>query len=250
MSRLPEQYASLSRRWAGEFVVIVLGILVALAVDNWSDDRKDRALEREYFSRIKEDLEWDMKEIEEAKRAWILQARAATTLLYLLDDPLAESFPTFTDSISAIDFAVALHEEMDVELGRLVWWVQRNRTFNPRRGTYDELLATGRITVVDDSVLRAAIIDHYSLIEDSAPELPGLGAEQASESYAELVKKSGFNPFDYRYLDDPLPLLRDLGELPVFLRDVRRTSLRQVFIIETLERNGRELIQRIGAYAQ
>ncbi len=57
---LPERYVGIYRRWAGEFVVIVLGILAALAVDSWSEQRDNRSLEQEYLSRIKEDLESDL----------------------------------------------------------------------------------------------------------------------------------------------------------------------------------------------
>ena len=60
MRKLTGQLATHGQRWAGEFVVIVLGILAALAVDSWSKDREDRQLEREYLSRIKDDLQWDL----------------------------------------------------------------------------------------------------------------------------------------------------------------------------------------------
>lgn len=39
------------RRAAGEFVLIVVGVLAALAVNNWNNDRANRELEQEYLHR-------------------------------------------------------------------------------------------------------------------------------------------------------------------------------------------------------
>ena len=43
-------------RLAAEFVVIVIGVLVALGVDQWIDALDDRAREREYTVRLRGDL--------------------------------------------------------------------------------------------------------------------------------------------------------------------------------------------------
>jgi hypothetical protein len=63
------------------FFVIVLGVLAALAVDSWSEERRNRVLEQVYLARITEDLNRDVSELEETIDASILQARSATTLL-------------------------------------------------------------------------------------------------------------------------------------------------------------------------
>jgi hypothetical protein len=249
-SKLPDRYANLYGRWAGEFVVIVLGILAALAVDSWSEERSNRILEREYLARIKEDLEWDLAEVEEAIRASILQGRSATTLLYELNDPLADHVPGFnSDRLSAIDFTIPAHKEFHHPLKRLVWWAARTRSFDPRRNTYDELLATGRIVVVDNSELRASIINHYSLVEDRISGLAEWVAEPATKYDEFLAISTGFNAYDFNALDDPMPLLRDLDGLPALLRDIRRVSLRQVSQLELIEDSSRNLLKNIDLYS-
>jgi len=163
-TKIPERHIDLYRRWVGEFVAIVLGVLDALAVDSWSEERNNRVLEQEYLARLTEDLNRDVAEIEETINASILQGRSATTLLSILDDPLTDHVPRFrSDVLKAIDFSVPVK--------RLVWLVARDRIFGPRRNTYDELLATGRIVVLDDPVLRTSIIEHYALIEDVVADL-------------------------------------------------------------------------------
>ena len=249
MRKSTGQLALHGQRWAGEFVVIVLGILAALAVDSWSQDRKDRQLEREYLARIKDDLRWDLEEIEVAISASIGQARAATTILIELNDPLAEAIPLFSDSIKATDFTAPVHEEGEYSKGHAMWDAVRSRSFSTRRGTYDELLATGRIIVINDTKLRAAIIDHYSMTEDRVTGLPEW-VKKASDEVDELVRKTGFNAFDFDAVDDPYPLLRNLDELPALLRNVRRVSLRQVLMLEAVDKSSRELLEAIAAYSR
>ncbi|MEJ2127958.1 MAG: DUF6090 family protein [Woeseiaceae bacterium] len=249
MSHIRERYVGLYRRWVGEFVVIVLGILAALAVDSWSEDRNNHALEQEYLARIKEDLEWDLLELDEAMRASILQARSATTLLHELDDPLADLVPRFgVDRLEAIDFTIPANEEFDVSLARLVWWVARDRTFVPRRGTYDELLATGRIIVIADSELRASVIGHYALMEDRVAGLAEW-SQAPGKSYDELLSvSSGFNAFDFVGIDTPMPILREIDGLPAKLRDVRRVALRHVYYLDSLEQSSRKLLEAMDTY--
>ena len=243
-----EKLALHGRRWVGEFVVIVLGILAALAVDSWSEDLNNRQLEREYLVRIQDDLRWDLEEIEVAISASFDQARAVTAILLELNDPLAEAIPPFSETIKSTDFKTPVHEEGRYSKGHVVWDAVRTRSFDPRRGTYDELLATGRIIVIDDTTIRAAIIDHYSMTEDSVTGLPERVAGAANE-VDELVRKTGFNAFDFDAVDDPYPLLRGLDELPPLLRDLRRISLRQVRILETVDKSSRELLEAIAAYS-
>lgn len=249
MSNSTSRLADLYQRWAGEFVVIVLGILAALAVDSWSEDRANRQLEREYLARITEDLRWDLQDIEVAIETSILQARSATTILIELDDPLAKIIPNHSDRLDAIDFLAPTHEENDVKFGHLVWWLIRDRTFAPRSGTYDELLATGRIVVIDNASLRARINDHYALVDG---EIMGFSdwVEGSGDEVDKLVRESGFNAFDFQYLDDSLPLLRDIDELPALVRNVRRITLRQVFVLDLIENSSRELLAEIDAFTK
>jgi hypothetical protein len=44
---------------AGEIVLVVLGILIAIQINNWNEIRKDRNQERVYLERVLLDLELD-----------------------------------------------------------------------------------------------------------------------------------------------------------------------------------------------
>ena len=44
----------------GEILLVVIGILIALQVDNWNQNWQDRALEQVYLERLQADLSGDM----------------------------------------------------------------------------------------------------------------------------------------------------------------------------------------------
>ena len=57
------------RRLFAEFVVVAIGVMVALAVDNWNEDRKERILEGEYLAGIIADLDASAVSLERTRDA-------------------------------------------------------------------------------------------------------------------------------------------------------------------------------------
>ena len=64
-------------RWAGEFVVIVIGVLVALALDQWASTRADRVSEGEYLAALIADLETDARYLSEVVTPLVTLADSA-----------------------------------------------------------------------------------------------------------------------------------------------------------------------------
>ena len=245
MNKMSKRYLKSGRDLASEFIVIVLGVLAAFAVEGWSEDRENRVLEVNYLSRLQDDLQRDLEQIGQARWSSFAKARATTTLLDAIDDPLALEIPEFTESIKSIDFSVPATEVISVDhMGELVWLARRDRTLMPARGTYDEMISTWRFLVIEDDQLRADVINYYSDLDDSA-ELADWIAE-ASSKLDEVLEPTGLNAFDYSYVEDPLPKLRDLKGLALALRTVRWSSLRHVYILEQVEKNAKELTEKIN----
>ncbi|MEZ4950978.1 MAG: DUF6090 family protein [Saprospiraceae bacterium] len=54
---IEKQFIHYLKYAAGEIVLLVIGILLALQVNNWNEDRVDRIKETEYLNYFKEDLQ-------------------------------------------------------------------------------------------------------------------------------------------------------------------------------------------------
>jgi hypothetical protein len=50
----------------GEIILVVIGILIALQINNWNEDRKDREFERYVLSEIHTNLQQDLQQVSES----------------------------------------------------------------------------------------------------------------------------------------------------------------------------------------
>jgi hypothetical protein len=133
---------NVSRPFA-EILIIVVGVLIALGVDSWNDNRVDRILETQYLERLNEDLRWNVERTRElveahSRKLSVLEDLAETT---------SQSRLIESDPISVI---AALGSGVD--LG----WVSPSF----RVGTFEELRSTGNLGLIRNVELRAALGDY------------------------------------------------------------------------------------------
>ena len=138
---------SLKLPWArlgAEGLVIVLGVLVALAVDRWVSDRDDRALEASYIEQLIENLRADSARIERSvTEARMRQAFAVQLLTSGSDFPQLEPLPFLR------------------QFEQIAWWAPLEYS----REVWDELLATGRLALIRDPAIRGSLSQYYNRIE-------------------------------------------------------------------------------------
>ncbi|MBK9177589.1 MAG: hypothetical protein IPM46_14905 [Flavobacteriales bacterium] len=125
----------------GEIVLVVIGILIALQINNWNNYTKDRELEEQYVSGLIVDLQADSLSINKLKVDSDEQVRRKEKLCEYLD---GGSFPE--DSI---------HHYFSKQWGMSVG-------FNPTTTTFDEMKSAGRLNVIKDPALRSRIIKTYN----------------------------------------------------------------------------------------
>jgi len=156
-------------RAATEFLVVVVGILVALAVDDWRQARSDRALEEYLLTSLLADLADDERDADLQVRLVEGHRRAVNHLLAVIEHPLAPTDEVFPDTPEAIDRSL-----------RTLWDMAELQVFDP---TYTEMIATGSIRVIEDRALRGQIARYYQAAErllaiprrqiDARPDLIG-----------------------------------------------------------------------------
>lgn len=166
---------SVTGRLVGEFAIIVIGVLVALAVDDWNQYRSDRRLEAGILSRMENELVADGADL--ATADWDARAR-----LWVLDAVLAElgddqAFQRLTasrlDSFqhSTVRDSLRLAAGRDslaaVDLRSQPLAVFRYRPeFDLSDDSYQEMVATGSLRIVVNDHLRASIMRYYRVAQD------------------------------------------------------------------------------------
>jgi hypothetical protein len=127
-------------RIVGEFFLVVLGVLAALMVDTWIEQRNDDKLRQEYLVRLTGDLEADRRSLE--YRISFFTSVHAFGLQTL--EKLRSDGPVDQDAILA------------------TYYASENFEFWPIRNTYEDLQSTGNIRLLDDIELRLALASYHS----------------------------------------------------------------------------------------
>lgn len=141
-------------RWLGEFVVIVLGILGAFAVDEYREAERDREVANQYLQQLVQDLVRDRHQMVNTQRRIHGELLAADQILLLLGADLTHYWnevPFYTsparDSFSDADIRVN-------ELGEF-------ESFQPYVSTYSSIVSNGDLRTIADPTLRRAIVSYY-----------------------------------------------------------------------------------------
>lgn len=135
-------------RWAQvvlELALLVLGILIALAVDGWMDDRRDARTERQYLELLVRDLDRDLEVLAEFI-AFEEQQTAGGILAY-----------------RALRSGV-VPEDREAVATALSTLISR-RTLRLTRATYTDLLSTGHLRLIRSAALRDRIVGLYEANE-------------------------------------------------------------------------------------
>jgi hypothetical protein len=130
------------RRALGEFVIIVLGVLVALAVDQWRNSLDDRGRETAYLHALEESLLFDSTELSKNIES---HARGLTNARYVL--PFLED-PDRPLGDTAVFLGAAFRASR--------WDVPFLQT-----DTYEDLISTGNLHLIRSAALRAEILSYY-----------------------------------------------------------------------------------------
>ena len=128
----------------GEIILVVIGILIALSINNWNTYRLDRMVETDYLQRISNDLTIDTLNFSWTIESLKDKGEALETLLNLLKN----------QQIARIDSTMLLSH---IGIGRHLSIAHPGVA----NGTFQELVNTGSMRHVTNTLLRSAINNYY-----------------------------------------------------------------------------------------
>ena len=140
-----------SQQWTTVFIellVVVVGLLLGLELNDWSNDLKDRQLEQVYYEQLILDLEADVARGERSMQT----ADRLAAMGNLVYSAATQEIP---DGVDDGDLARALV---------LAGYAERPLI---TRHTYDELINTGGLRLIGDTDLKRALSIYYSRSEYS-----------------------------------------------------------------------------------
>jgi hypothetical protein len=161
---------SSSLRWfLAEFLVVVAGILVALAVSSWAQGRADITREQSYLHQLLADLTTNERDLAEAVDFFDQRASASARVLHRFWQETPRADDAFVDDLSL---------------------PRTTRRFRPVLGTAEALISSGDLNLIRSDAVRAAILGYVESTKTpiattkpiTAPPSPSSTAGQTSTS--------------------------------------------------------------------
>lgn len=122
----------------GEIILVVIGILVALQINNWNEQRKQDQLEQDYLIALKKEFESNLSE---ANRVIAINAELLKNAQELATYTGPDT-PTITEKKFAELFFGALNAEVQ---------------YRPGSGVTDEIISSGKLNIFKNKALKSAL---------------------------------------------------------------------------------------------
>lgn len=159
---------------AGEITIIVIGVLIALGVDNCNESRVARRREHDYLTRLAADIRRD-------------------TAMFALSDSLLDGKER---ALAAVDSVLSSKRPMRDTVAFLQAVVRSsNLGWNQPRvrpTTFQDLLSTGNLRLVRDLELRSAIVQYYTAAEGTYDRIRSRVPGYAQRTYELLPRRAEF----------------------------------------------------------
>lgn len=161
-----------SLRWfLAEFLVVVVGILVAMALNSWYQGRQDAQNERDYLQRLSRDLQDTLQSLEEAQNYEQKQ---------------------FADGVFASRALASSTRPADVEaVATALSHLGERRTLLLRNATYLDMLNTGNLRLIRDTKLRDRITGFYQGTQFKFEIINKNNTSLVDDTYRQRVIASG-----------------------------------------------------------
>jgi len=128
----------------GEIVLVVIGILIALSINNWNENVKNKNLETSYLIRISKDLDTDLLEFDTAIE---LAQERNTRVLFLQQ---------------AVEDPILVKQSPDYFVQSIIY---AGYTYRPSisNHSFEELKSSGRLALIHNEDIRVSIAKYYDV---------------------------------------------------------------------------------------
>jgi len=163
--------ASYLRYAVGEVVLVVVGILIALQINTWNENRKERAIEIKYLKNLQHELKQDSIDIVRYKAIRLGILNAAQELLnnaklHQIDDVY---------KLDSLYISVA------------IWY-----EFVPNNNTFEELISSGNLQLLKNDSIKNLLLDLNQKNEQLVSDREHMRREYKNYLYDERVKQINF----------------------------------------------------------
>lgn len=128
----------------GEIILVVIGILIALQINNWNENRKDKVLEQDFYCKLLEDFELDIENINKLKAE--AQYKIEKSKQLLLD---------LQEKNKSIDYLINTYIQ-----------ALRTNAFSPSKVAIQDITSSGKLNLLKNETLKQNLLRYYSELDN------------------------------------------------------------------------------------
>ena len=160
----------------GEIALVVIGILIALQVNNWNENRKDKAAEMEYYCKLLDDFELDRINIDKRYKESEHKIAASKKLLIDLNNKNKDKSYIMNTYIQAL----------------------RTNAYVPSKTTITDLTSSGNLNLLKNDLLKISLIRYYAELDNLLMQLEINRSKSLERAFAyDDDIQVGFQYLDY-----------------------------------------------------
>ena len=129
----------------GEIILVVIGILIALQINNWNEQQKENKLEQEYYCRLLEDAQQDFEQVNELILASQNRLKASNEATRLL----------LGNKTTKVDFGKQLNLSY-----RAIYSV-----FTPNNSAFEDLKSGANLKIIKDKNIIKSLNTYFNEVE-------------------------------------------------------------------------------------
>jgi Family of unknown function (DUF6090) len=160
----------------GEIILVVIGILIALSINNWNSQNKAKKTETEYYCRIIEDFDIDLENINQRYSKAEEQIEIGKSLIIDLHSMTKDKNYLMNTYLKVI----------------------RGDEFFPSRAAYDDIKSSGNLNLLSNIKVKNNIIRYYSELDNISKQLSQNREEIVRRTFNyQNINELGFQEIDY-----------------------------------------------------
>ncbi|MAZ73798.1 MAG: hypothetical protein CMC70_11710 [Flavobacteriaceae bacterium] len=160
----------------GEIILVVIGILIALQINNWNEDRKNKTTEGNYYCRLLEDFELDKQNIKRLSEESDYKIKKSKALLLELPKKQKSKEYLIDNYIQGL----------------------RTNAFTPSKVTILDITSSGKLNLINNDSLKKTLIRYYAELDNLIYQLDLNRNHSIERAFAyEDDNQVGFQYADY-----------------------------------------------------
>lgn len=231
----------------GEILLVVIGILFALQINTWNNNRIDRKLEKVYLKRLVQDLNADLLDANETIDYCYRRLLLAEKVIDTLGGKSISDWPHYKMALANYSDIAAL---MAKPFGKTLTDIRMYHQFDGTKVTFQELLTNGKLDIIRNKALKENIQHHYNSLQSKLHTQRMVA--NARDGFVEQLVANGINMTTEQNYAELKPYLKNEKVLLAHIDNVNSlatASLNSLLLADdAIKKNTEQLIAEIEIY--